>query len=98
MKSGFTFGSEIRVQEAATEELALALVAMDRPELAAKAWAARSQAFPEDPDAIARTTRAYLDAGALDEARNWLDILLVDHPDHPMAEQLRSDFSKTQRK
>ena len=97
-ESILALANDIRVQEAATEELALALVAMDRPELAAKAWAARSQAFPEDPDAIARTTRAYLDAGELDEARNWLDILLVDHPDHPMAEQLRSDFSKTQRK
>ena len=97
-ESILALSDDIRIQEAATEELALALVAMDRPELAARAWEARSRAFPEDADAIARTTRAYLDAGQTEEARNWLDILLVDHPDHPMAETLRRDFSKTQRK
>ena len=80
------------------QTLALALRDLNEPELAAVAWVARAQAFPEDPDAMAKAARAYLDAGNSDEARGWMDLLISNHPDHPELEQLRLDYAETQRR
>jgi Tfp pilus assembly protein PilF len=64
-----------RATEAVTHEIAAGYTALGLPEKAAEAWSARYGHRSGDDDAARialRTAEAWLEAGALDEARAWL--------------------------